>query len=317
MTLRNVPLIPDDYVSRVARNEVGGKRTITVRKYTAIPYQTRTEVVSAIKKSRLTYGDAFGVIQEHDLAEHDLAELERNPRMLCGLVGERNVILISHTTNKPDYLKLRHVLLATLMVEFIVTDEKLELLIYGGKQGHSELINLFKENFGITQLLPHVFTDVGVRNLCENRFDRLFTIDFDPYDMDGWGTIQAANFKSGRGQFIKHEVERMKQIRDNKDILIRSFRSVLHNQMIEPLQNVYDIRFEVLKDRGVSIEIPELKLPPAADLSYEAILYDFARQAYSRIVGEEELQEAESEPVDDQGQMKLFDDLDLFGDFEL
>lgn|GEM_PF-1982805 len=302
MDQRSFPLIPNDYVTRVARNQIGGQRTITVRKYTVMPLHSREEVVSAIQNSSLTFGDNFGVIQSHDLEDKS-----RNPRMLCGLVGERNLILINQSTNKPDYLKVRNVLLATILVEFITSEEKLELIVYGGKQGNKELVTLLKEKFGITEFTPQVFSDESVRKLCENRFDRLFHIEIDPYDKDGWGTINYANFKSGRGQYIRSDVERMKQILENKEIFIRSFRSMLHNQTMPPLQDYYDIKFEVLKDRGVSIDLPELILPRATDVSYETILYDFARKAYLIIIGDEELHEVVTETDDTTQQLTLFD----------
>ncbi len=63
---------------------------------------------------------------------------------------------------------------------------------------------------------------------------------------EGWGTINAADFKSKRGQFIDPDVENMQQIRENQDIIIQSFTSVLRNQRIEPLGNFYEVKFSLL-----------------------------------------------------------------------
>jgi hypothetical protein len=299
-----IPLIPNDYVSRSNHSELWGQRTITVRKYTASTPLSRSEIIEGIAKSQLTYGDTFGVVQEFDLTAKD-----RNIRILCGLVGERNLVLISNSTNKPEFYTIHNVLLATLMVEFIETSGKLELLIYGGKQGQQELLNMLKHNFGVVSLTPQIFTDIGVRNLCERMFDRLFYVLFDPYYKEGWGTIQSANFKSRRGQFIDTRAERMQQLKEDSEILIRAFKSILHGQMLNPpLEDAYNIKFEVLQDRGVSLEMPELKLPNnKGDISYETVLYDFARQTYFRIIGTEQLVEESSDEDFGNLQLTLFD----------
>ncbi len=62
--------------------------------------------------------------------------------------------------------------------------------------------------------------------------------------------------------------------------------------MVPQLEDVYDIKFQILKDSGVSLEIPELKLPAnRTDIAYESLLYDFARQTYGRIIGNNEFYE--------------------------
>jgi hypothetical protein len=196
------------------------------------------------------------------------------------------------------------------MIEFLpdATLGNLDLLIYGGRQGYIELWRMLKDNFGVMrEPTPRVFSDIGLRNLCEKVFERLYQIAIDPWYKDGWGTIKAADFKSSRGQFIDPNVDRMKQVLENKEILIQSFKSVLPKQMMFPsLEDAYDIKFQILKDSGVSIEIPELKLPSSkTDISYESVLYDFARQTYGRIIGGNELYEDISDDAKS-AQLSLF-----------
>jgi len=55
---------------------------------------------------------------------------------LCGLVGERTFALLDQDTNKPDFYRIKNVVLATFMIEFIenVSSNDIELMVYGGKQ---------------------------------------------------------------------------------------------------------------------------------------------------------------------------------------
>lgn len=302
--MMSVPIIPNSYIIRRPRDQIGRKRALTVRKYSTTISYDRESVKRGLRESRLVFGNNFGVIQTHD--EDDPG---RNIRALCGLVGKRNLVLLNEQTNELNFLRIKHVLLATLLIEFIPHSEsgKLEFLTYGGRQGRIELWQMLRQHFGLTEdPVPRQFTDQAVRNLCHEFFSRLFQIIFDPFDQEGWGTISAADFKSGRGQSIDPEVDRMQQIRQNTNIIIRSFESELRNQSIDSLENFYDIRFSLLKDSGINMQIPELKLPPRSDdIEYETALYDFAQQAFRRIVGDEELYE-EIPEADKAKQLELF-----------
>jgi hypothetical protein len=109
------PIIPNEYVIRRPRDEMGGQRTITVRKYsTAVTYE-RTTILSGLALSSLIFGNEFGVIERYEVDSPD-----HNIRALCGLVGERNLVLLSQQTNRPDYFRIKNVLLATLVIEFSV-----------------------------------------------------------------------------------------------------------------------------------------------------------------------------------------------------
>jgi hypothetical protein len=142
------------------------------------------------------------------------------------------------------------------------------------------------------------------RRLCEKFFDHLYQIKIDPTHQAGWGTISAADFKSKRGQYIDPNVDRMQQVRNNKDIIIQSFKSELRNHKIDRLDDFYNIKFRLLADSGINIAIPALKMPlKTSNLQYETVLYDFARQSYYRIVGNEELYEAIPEEYG--GQLRL------------
>jgi hypothetical protein len=304
----STPIIPNDYVMRISRDEMGGQRTVTVRQYnTNVPFD-RAQIITGITTSRLVFGTEFGVVESYNLNNS-----EHNIRILCGLVGERNLVLLNQQSNRPDYYRIKNVLLATLMVEFSEgpSSKKIELLVYGGKQGNVELWNMLRNNFGIDakEVVPRVFSDTGLRSLCERFFQRLYQININPWYKEGWGTIKAADFKSSRGQFIDPNVDRMKQILENKDILIESFRSVLAGQMMVPdLEDAYTIKFHILKDSGVSLDIPELTLPATkSDIAYETTLYDLAHQTYRRIIGDEELFEAPPEKPDAQ-QLSLFNE---------
>lgn len=305
MSKATTPTIPNEYVVRRPQDEMGGQRTITVRKFsTPVDFQ-RTNILNGVAKSRLVFGNEFGIIESYDEDKP-----ERNIRAMCGLVGPRSLVLLNQQTSKPDYYRIKHVLLATLMIEFLPDPNagKLDFLVYGGRQGYIELWEMLKDNFGVIgEPTSRVFTDIGLRNLCEKVFERLYQITIDPWYKAGWGTIKAADFKSSRGQFIDPNVDRMKQVLENKEILIQSFKSVLPKQMMTPpLEDAYDVKFQVLKDRGVSIEIPELKLPAnKTDIAYESVLYDFARQTYGRIVGGNKLYEDISDDSES-AQMSLF-----------
>lgn len=297
-------IIPNSYVIRRSRDEPAGARTLTVRKYITSAELGRQEILEGLAKSRLVFGNDFGVIQIRD--ENDP---ERNIRALCGLVGDRNLVLLDEHTNQLNYLCIRHVLLATLMIEFVSASQssRLDFLVYGGKQGLVELWSMLKANLGVNdEPVPVAFTDIGVRNLCERFFDRLYQITFDPLYQSGWGTISAADFRSRRGQYINPEVDRMRQIRESENIIIRTFESEIRNQTIAPLEDYYDIRFRLLKDSGVNMKISELKVPSTAnDLDYETVLYGLAQQTYNRIIGYEDIYEAIPEkPIVEQ--LKLF-----------
>lgn len=286
--MSSTPMIPDKYVIRTSREQVAGRRAITVRKFSTSIVLSLENVIDALKQSRLIFGNEFGVVKRYETEEAG-----DSVRALCGLVGERNLVLLNEQTNELDFLRIKHVLLATLMVEFTVGASGLEFLMYGGRQGRVELWNMLRENFGLEEEpLSRTFSDRSIRALCERFFDRLFEITFDPLNQTGWGTISAADFKSERGQYIRPEVDRMKQVRNNTDIVIRTFESELRNQTMEPLENSYDIRFRLLKDSGINFQIPELELPPnASDFEREMVVYDLAQQSYRQVVGTEELYE--------------------------
>lgn len=288
--MMSTPIIPNSYIIRRPRDQIGKKRVLTVRKYsTTVPYE-RKSIERGLKEGQLVFGSNFGVIQTYD--EDDL---DRNIRALCGLVGERNLVLLNEQTNELNFLRIKHVLLATLLIEFTPHSDsgKMEFLTYGGRQGRIELWRMLRQHFELTEdPIPRQFTDQAIRNLCDRFFSRLFQITFDPFDQKGWGTISAADFKSSRGQYIDPEVDRMQQIHENTHIVIRTFESELRNQTIDPLKDFYDIRFSLLKDSGVNMQIPELNLSPGSDdIEYETVLYDFAQQSFLRIIGDEELYE--------------------------
>ena len=194
------------------------------------------------------------------------------------------------------------------MVEFLNDPESgcLDLLIYGGNRGFQEFFQMVSDHFAISEEPSALrFSGIGTRHLCEKFFEQLYQIVFDPLNQSGWGTISAADFKSTRGQFIDSNVEQMRHVRENEDIIIQSFKSVLYNQRIEPLQNYYDIRFSLLKDRsGIKLTIPELTLPASySDVEYECVVYDFARQIYYQLIGQENVYE----PLSEKPQLTLFD----------
>ena len=62
----SAPIIPNEYVVRRPRDEIGGQRTITVRKFsTPIAFQ-RTNILEGIAKSQLIFGNEFGIIESYD-----------------------------------------------------------------------------------------------------------------------------------------------------------------------------------------------------------------------------------------------------------
>ncbi len=225
-----VPIIPNEYVILKSRDiEL---RTLSVRKFrTKVPFD-RQLILESLSRGSLVLGMEFGVVQTFDADNPD-----HTVRALCGLVGEKSIVLLDQSSHL-QYLKLKNVLRATMMVEFLNNSELdcLDLLIYGGQQGHKEFRQLLQQYFEIDEdPEPLRFSDIGVRHLCEKFFEYLYQIIFDPLNQRGWGTINAADFKSIRGRFIDSTVEQMQQVLENKDIVIQSFRSVLHNQRIKPL----------------------------------------------------------------------------------
>lgn len=286
----SAPLIPNDYVIRRSRNQVGGQRSLTVRKFSTTNVFDRENILTGMSNSRLVFGNEFGIIRTFDEDNP-----ERNIRAMCGLVGDKNLVLLNQQTNELNYFRIKHALLATLMIEFMADPDSglFEFLVYGGKQGRIELWNVLRREFGVVEdPIPRMFSSMAVRRLCESFFNLLYQIIIDPLNQSGWGTINAADFKSSRGQYIDPEVDRMRQVHENKDIIILSFKSEIRNQSMEPLEDFYNIRFSLLRDCGVNMQVPELKLPlTMSDLEYETVFYDFARQAYHRIIGDEDLYE--------------------------
>jgi hypothetical protein len=239
--------IPEHYIVRASRDEIGGQRNISVRRYsTTIPYDQEA-ISKGIQNSNLIYGKEFGIIQTYDLDSPD-----QNTRTLCGLVGERSLVLLNEETNDLDYIRIRHVILAMIMVEFITNDNgQLELLVYGGKKGRNELWEMLKINFGVNpEPVARYFRPEAIRALCEHYFERLTEINIDPFEEAGWGTIKLADYKSYRGNFILSSARRMKEVKDNKNIVINSFESVLLDQFMNPMLKPCNVKFRLLKDSG-------------------------------------------------------------------
>lgn len=280
-----------EYLVRLPGHEVGGQRTVTVRKYSTTILYNREDILEGLTRSRLVFGNDFGVLRTYDHNKPD-----RNIRALFGLIGTRTLPILNNQTNNMDYLRVKNVIVATVMLEFVSDpdDGFLGLLIYGGRAARTELWQLLKSDFAFhTDPLPRTFNSVAVRSLCNRFFNRLFEITIDPWLQDGWGTISAADFKAKRGRFIDNEVDRMRQIQDNPSIVIQSFASELRSLPFEGLQEVIDVKFSLLKDGGVNLEIPQMEISPGArDLDYEDMIYDVASQIYSQIVGDEPLYEA-------------------------
>ncbi len=293
------PIIPNEYVILKSRDiEL---RTLSVRKYQTRVSFERQYILESLEKSRLVFGTDFGVVQTYDTENP-----EHTIRALCGLVGEKNLVLL-YPSNQLRYIGLKHVLQTTMMVEFLVDLDSgcLEFLIYGGNQGYQEFQQMLEEHFGIIEKPTELkFSDMGVRRLCEKFFEQLYQVTSKPLHQEGWGTIDVADFKSERGQFIDPFVERMQQIRENENIIIKSFKSVLRNQRIESLGDFYNVKFSLLKDRsGINLTIPELTLPASySDVDYERVVYDFARYIYNQIIGQEYVYE----PIPQDSQLDLF-----------
>ncbi len=274
--------IPDNYVVRADSAETYGRRSVTVRRYsTSIPVD-RNEILLGVEKGELQFGKEFGIIKGYDLDEPD-----RNLRILCGRVGERNIVLVREDTNELDYFRLKHVLLSTLMIEFVLdSGRRLELLVYGDIRAKNHLWEMLKYDFGINpEPTPRYFRPESVRAICNRFFDRLQEININPQDQDGWETIRAADFKAYRGQFIDPNADRMNQVKRNLDIMIRSFQSVLYEQLMHPMIQPCNVKFSLLQDSGITFEIPELELPSAiSEIEYELTFYDFVRELYQSIV---------------------------------
>jgi hypothetical protein len=275
--------IPDHYVIQTNKAETGGKRNITVRRYGTITAFNHAAIAKAISDSELVFGKQFGVIKEYNTS---------GLRALFGQVGERNLILVNEETNHLDYFRIKHVLIGTVMVEFLRgTDGHLELLVYGGKPQHIDLWDLLFQNFRVNPPpMQQYFEPDAVRSLCEKYFNRLYEINIAPFEQAGWETINTADFKSHRSQFIDSNIQRMKQVRENKEIRILAFRSVMEQQQITPMVGACDVRFSLLKDSGITLEIPNLPLPSMlTEFEAEIVFYDFARHTYGQIVGDRNL----------------------------
>lgn len=263
-------------------------RNLTVRKYGMNVDYNREVILDGIGKSGLVFGKEFGIIQTYDTDNPD-----RTIRALCGLVGEKDLVLLDKK-NRLRYLRIKHALKATLMVEFLNDPDtgSLNFLLYGSNQGYPEFCMMLEDCFEIFEE-PRALkiSDIAARNLCEKFFTQLYQVVFDPLNQQGWGTINAADFKSKRGRFIDPNAKQMLQVQENKAIIIRSFKSMLDKQRIEPLNEQYTIMFNILKNRsGIKLAIPELKVPAEyGDLEYELVVYDFARQTYNRIIGVEDV----------------------------
>jgi hypothetical protein len=297
--------IPRSYVLLYPDDQAFDKRDITVRKFsTDTPFQYE-QITQGLQSRQLRKGDAFGVIQVTK------KQTDEDLRALCGLTGVKNFIMIDES----DHLKrvgVKNTVVATLMVEFLPNQEsgRLDLLVYGGPQGQKELWEMLRNNFGVhTDPIPLYLSMEGIRLLCEEFFEQLFEIVADPTQQDGYGNIIEANLKGNKREYILPSADRMQQIHQNKNIRIRSFRSIILNQSIISLRNRYDIRFRVLKDSGVKIEMPGLILKKRSDPnSYETVLYNFARYIYGQIVKDRNVytENEEDIKIDSPLQLPLF-----------
>ncbi len=134
------PIIPNEYVILKSRDiEL---RTLSVRKYQTRVSFERQYILESLEKSRLVFGTDFGVVQTYDTENP-----EHTIRALCGLVGEKNLVLL-YPSNQLRYIGLKHVLQTTMMVEFLVDLDSgcLEFLIYGGNQGYQEFQQMLEEH---------------------------------------------------------------------------------------------------------------------------------------------------------------------------
>ena len=178
------------------------------------------------------------------------------------------------------------------MVEFLRgVDGHLDLLIYGGKPQHNDLWHMLFQNFGVNPP-PHqqYFEPEAVRGLCEKYFQQLFEINIAPYEQDGWETISSADFKSYRGQYINSKIQRMKQVKENNEIRILAFKSIIEEQQMTPLLKACNVKFNLLKDSGITLEIPNLPMPSTlTEFEVEITFYDFVRQTYGRIIEDKNL----------------------------
>jgi len=280
-------MIPSHYILKLDRQDIANRRDITIRRYgTSIPFKP-DDIKRGLDVNSLSFGDEFGVIKVYPSSEPN------NIRSLWGVVGERNLILLNEETNELDYLRIRHVLLSTLMIEFFQnTDGFLELLIYGGRQARNQLWKTLEYDFAVNPSpFQRNFEPDAVRTLCEQFFDSLTSINISPSDQDGWETISVADFKSYNRRFILRTAKRMQQIYDNKDIIITSFESVMDKQiMMPPMTKPSNVQFKLLKDSGITLSFPPLEVSHTLnELEVESAFYDLARQVYGKIMGDRNL----------------------------
>lgn len=273
--------IPSNYLILYPEDEALDKRDITVRKFsTDVPFD-RSKIAQSLRERRLRKGDNFGVIQTYK------EQTDEDIRALCGLTGIKNLTLLDQNDDIKR-LGVRHTIVSTLMVEFLANQESgnLDLLVYGGPQGQKDLWEMLRCNFGVqSDPIPLYLSLDGIRLLCEEFFLFLFEIVTDPTQQDGYGNIIEADLKANKREFILSNADRMQQILNNKNIRIRSFRSIIPQQTIPSLRSKYEVRFRVLKDSGIRLEIPALSIRRRLDPNfYEIVMYDFARYVYAQIV---------------------------------
>lgn len=300
----NSLIIPPSYITKVDNTSSSGSRSVTVRRFGTEHKFDQNSLELALRKCKLVLGMDVGLIKHYEYSEE-----EQSIRGLFGRVGDRNMALIN-SENGIDYIKVSHVLLSTSMIEFFRnSDETMDLLVYGSKAGANDLWELLRKNLGLqAPPYPRYFDSDRVRDLFLQYKDRLYELNFNPFEKEGYGTISSADFKGEPNKHIKASAKKMQQVIANEDIQINTFTSERLDEKIPAMSRGERVKFELRKDSGINFSVTELKIEAwVDDIEYEEIFYDFIRHVYKGIIAGNTMYQYV--PRSTSGQMGLFDDL--------
>ncbi|MDI3486238.1 MAG: hypothetical protein PWQ50_1458 [Methanolobus sp.] len=296
--------LPFDWEPDVDSFNINSKRTLSIIRYETKYAYDSIKISEHFKKNILKAGKDFGCI--------DIQDNESSIHTLFAKMGNRRHTTATFDSNTREYLsrysfKLKNLIVSTIHVDnFPGKNNNLNLLVFNGGNIKNDL--LFSQyRFFLGKSLPQKMTlnESELRRLCFEKFQKnLSDISFNPVKEKEFGNTRKAEYKSDPENILDPNAEKIKELQENKTIIINGFESSIistHNYLA---QN-YEINFSVDINGKIELTFPKLKwIDIESEQDMEIYFYDFAKKIYDEI-GSKELYEIPPKYELDQAQEKL------------
>lgn len=279
--------IPFEWEPDIASSDINTYRKLSILRYEA-KFSFNSEKISQhFKKNLLKNGRDFGCI--------DIINNQHSIHLLFAKMGDRRHSSATFDPQSKEYLsrvsfKIKNLIVSTTHVDnFPDENNNLNLLVFNGGGIKNELLFAQYRSL-LSGSLPKQleFNESELRKLCFDKFEsNLFEIIFNPVKEPGFGNTQQAGYKSESKNILDPTAEKIKELKENKNIVITGFRSSIFANH-DDLSKEYEIKFSINSTGKIELDFPKLSwIDLESDEQIETKFYEFAGKIYDEIISKE------------------------------